>query len=271
MKFRLPEIVLGSFLTVAVFAVGMLFASSYQPSPAAKNQSQQSEPAGQNRAGPATSHANDGQAAQHKEEKNEFWSAKLTDWLLAVFTFFLVAFTGALVRSTNRLWKAALDQARVSENAFAQLEGPVIEANRITLDVIQGPAGPGDPAPTVKFWLKNRGRGPGFIVRAFGRLIALPHGVKIPLAPQYGKPQLSNMALAAGEETPDSLDFVLEAPNGAPEPELALVFYGYVEYRGVFGGVSTWAWGLSPSKSGRFNVVGGTAYNYRKYEPDRKT
>jgi hypothetical protein len=110
MKFRVPDIVLGAFLTVAVFAMGMLFASSYQPGPSAKNQSQQSETAAKNSDAskpPVAEYSKEGQAAQHKEEKSEFWSAKLTDWLLAVFTLFLVAFTAALVRSTNRLWIAS--------------------------------------------------------------------------------------------------------------------------------------------------------------------
>jgi hypothetical protein len=34
MRFRAPELFLGAFLAVAVFAMGMLFTSSYQPSPA---------------------------------------------------------------------------------------------------------------------------------------------------------------------------------------------------------------------------------------------
>jgi hypothetical protein len=94
MKVRSHEVFLGCFLTVAVFAVGMLFASSYQPSPAAKNPSQQSETAAQNRDASKpflADHARDGQTTQHKEEKSEFWSAKLTDWLLAAFTALLVA------------------------------------------------------------------------------------------------------------------------------------------------------------------------------------
>lgn len=36
----------------------------------------------------------------------EFWSAKLTDWLLAVFTLALVVVTYLLWNSTNKLWKS---------------------------------------------------------------------------------------------------------------------------------------------------------------------
>jgi hypothetical protein len=43
-------------------------------------------------------------------------------------------------------------------------------------------------------------------------------------------------------------------------------FYGFVEYRDVFGGVSTWAWGFEPGDNGRFAIAGGAKYNYRKYD-----
>jgi hypothetical protein len=129
MKFRVPDIVLGALLTVAVFATGMLFASSYQPGPAAKNQSHQTEAAAQDGHATmpiATEHAADSKAAQHKEEKSEFWSAKLTDWLLAVFTLFLVAFTAALVRSTNKLWRAGNQQFELARQEFISSHRPKI-------------------------------------------------------------------------------------------------------------------------------------------------
>jgi hypothetical protein len=136
MKFRPYEIFLGCFLTVAIFAMGMLFESSYQPSPAAKNQSQQAEPATQNHdtgIPPVTNHAKDGQTTQHKEEKSEFWSAKLTDWLLAAFTALLVAFTYRLWKSTDKLWIAGERQigvaersATVAERALTDIERPYL-------------------------------------------------------------------------------------------------------------------------------------------------
>jgi hypothetical protein len=127
MKFRVPEIILGALLAVAVFAIGALFASSYQPSPAAKNQSQQAEPAGQNGDAskpPVADHAKNGQAAQHKEEKSEFWSAKLTDWLLAVFTFFLVAFTYRLWKSTEKLWETTDASVKLAREEFITSHRP---------------------------------------------------------------------------------------------------------------------------------------------------
>jgi hypothetical protein len=55
-------------------------------------------------------------------QHGEFWNAKLTDWLLAVFTLALVLFTRELVQSTNRLWDAGERQreAMMAANVAAQ-------------------------------------------------------------------------------------------------------------------------------------------------------
>jgi hypothetical protein len=272
MRFRTTELLFGMLLAVSIFAVGILFSVSYQSPPTTNNQGQQSEaasPYSRSSKATVTESATDGQAAQRKEEKSEFWSAKLTDWLLAVFTLFLVAFTGALVKSTNRLWDAAKEQARITENGFAQLEGPVIEACNITLELRDGPVREGDKPPTVSFWLKNRGRGPGFIGRMCGHFVLLPGG-KIPTEPLYKETHISNMALGAGEQTDHPLEYTLEVPTTEDSLiKAGFFFYGFVEYRGVFGGVSTWAWGFEPGDNGRFAIAGGTKYNYRKYDPNK--
>jgi hypothetical protein len=97
-------------------------------------------------------------------DKLNFYSALIT----ALATGAIGYFTLTLKQSTDRLWDAAKEQARITENAFSQLEGPLIQASNLSFDMIEGPARPGDPQPTINIWLKNRGRGPGFIVvRAF--------------------------------------------------------------------------------------------------------
>jgi hypothetical protein len=56
-------------------------------------------------------------------EHGEFWTAKLTDWLLALFTLALVFFTRELVRSTNRLWEAGEKQmGTIERNAQIKSE-----------------------------------------------------------------------------------------------------------------------------------------------------
>lgn len=198
------------------------------------------------------------------------WENAGHDNVVAFGTITVSLFTYALWRSTNKLWDAARDQARITENSFAQLEGPIIQASNLTLNLTEGIAHEEDPPPTVNMWLKNRGRGPGFIVRMCGHFVLLPGGA-IPAQPDYREIQISNMALGAGEETDYPVQFPLEVPvdqNGLIKA--GFLFYGFVEYRGVFGGLSTWAWSFEPDRaSKRFSVAGGTRYNYRKYEPDK--
>jgi hypothetical protein len=184
MKFRLHEIVLGALLTVAVFAMGMLFSPSHQPSPAGKYQSQQTERAAQDREASKPSAAEGAKAGQdhpQQDDKSEFWSAKLTDWLLAIFTFFLVTFTGGLWWSTSRLWiatKIAADAAQVAaehipivEGAYvhALVEGNVIDKrlNSIGDDV-------SSPEIPLEITLSNFGKTPAFVNHVSARLSCPP-------------------------------------------------------------------------------------------------
>jgi hypothetical protein len=117
-------------LAVAIFAMGMLFASSYNPGPSANNQGQQTEPAAQNGHGSKAATVDDakgGNAQKQQESGGEFWSAKLTDWLLAAFTALLVAFTYRLWKSTDNLWSASREE-------FVATHRP-----RVILRYIQGP------------------------------------------------------------------------------------------------------------------------------------
>jgi hypothetical protein len=81
MKFRVPEIFLGCFLTIAVFAMGFVFSSSYHP----PQSTEQSQP-----------HSAD----DHKRSK------EATEERLADYTWWLALLTGALAVSTVGLWVA---------------------------------------------------------------------------------------------------------------------------------------------------------------------
>jgi hypothetical protein len=213
MRFRIPELFLGAFLAVAIFATGMLFATSYYSSPTTNNQSKQTESTAQDgHAGiPITENAADSQTAQHKEEKSEFWSAKLTDWLLASFTLFLVAFTGALVRSTNRLWQAAIDQGRLTENAFAQLEGPLIDISKITAEIeVASPHYSAENGPRVSVHFKNHGRGPASITMLNCRFAFIE---KLPDIPPYlkGTARATTLSRSRKSAQGDKWNFCLKA------------------------------------------------------------
>jgi hypothetical protein len=109
MRFRVPEFLLGVLFAIAVFAMGMLFAPLHNSHPSSQNPTQYAETAVQNestgKAPPANgSHA--GQDHEQQETKGEFWSAKLSDWVLVAFTGLLVLFTYRLWKSTDKLWEA---------------------------------------------------------------------------------------------------------------------------------------------------------------------
>jgi hypothetical protein len=114
MKVRVPELFLGVFLAVAVFAMGMLFQASYNPGPASSSQTQHSKTATKP---PATDRVDAGQPDEQREGKSEFWFAKLSDWMLTAFTGLLVLFTYRLWKSTDRLWEAGEKQFRQASAA----------------------------------------------------------------------------------------------------------------------------------------------------------
>jgi hypothetical protein len=190
MRFRPPEIFLGSFLTVAVFAMGMVFWSSYQPSPAAKNQSQQTEGAAQDRetSKPPTAEGTKvSQGHQQQEYKSEFWSAKLTDWLLTIFTALLGVFTYRLWKSTDNLWaesklqrtenKLTADrQFETTQKSIELARQEFVSTHRpriILREAIIGSVLEGEPI-NVSFHLANVGETAGRIVRSSVRVQIVP-------------------------------------------------------------------------------------------------
>jgi hypothetical protein len=112
---------------------------------------------------------------------NEFFSAKLTDWLLAILTFFLVLFTYRLWRSTDKLWaagekqiavardsadaaKEAADAARDQTLNFAKLERPylyIFNARGLNIDQDQE-----DPFHYLNYSVANYGKTPALVESA---------------------------------------------------------------------------------------------------------
>ena len=94
LKANIPEIVLGVFLTVAIFAAGMVFESSL------------------------SSPANDKiQQLSSSQITPEHAADKTTDWLLVALNFLLVV-------STSLLWRANNRSAKIAESALTGLERP---------------------------------------------------------------------------------------------------------------------------------------------------
>jgi hypothetical protein len=99
LKANIPEIILGVFLTVAVFSTGMVFESSRTPS-----------------AGGNSQHSTDQRSGSPTPESA---ADKTTDWLLVGLNFFLVI-------STLLLWKANNRSTKIAERALTELEAPFL-------------------------------------------------------------------------------------------------------------------------------------------------
>jgi hypothetical protein len=148
-KFRIPEIFFGALLTVAIFAMGFVVASSMPP------QSQQIEKVDHPEA------ANDG-----VERTAEKQIAYYTKWL-AWFTLALVAVSGIqgyfLLRA-DKTARIAADAARDQTLNFAKLERPylyIFNASGLKIDHDQE-----DPFYYLKYSVANYGKTPARIESA---------------------------------------------------------------------------------------------------------
>jgi hypothetical protein len=163
LRFRIPEIVLGVLLTVAVFAIGYVVASSMQPP------SQQIE---------KTDHPQT--ADEGGERTAEKQIAYYTKWL-ALFTGALVAVSGIqgyfLLRA-DRTARIAANAAQLSAESAHGLALPIVGADSPHLLDIDGPVPTGEPyggsdvtglpgkfsaIPAINF--RNEGQTPAFPVK----------------------------------------------------------------------------------------------------------
>jgi hypothetical protein len=130
LKMRAPELMIGALMTVALIALGMLYEASRHTEISSRDQTQQTQAADQHTERSVGNGGESRRADNGDKKEGEFWSAKLTDWLLAVFTFFLVLFTYKLWQSTNNLWvetkRLAISQERdtqILQRAYLSVEG----------------------------------------------------------------------------------------------------------------------------------------------------
>ncbi len=143
-------------------------------------------------------------------EKGDWYdtfSAHPTEWLLVLFNLFLVAFTGLLWRSTDKLWKDGIDQLEHTRNEAGQarfnrireearlneqieIARQTVEAAKtefisthrpriILREAIIGTFLEGTPISVI-FHLANMGDTAGTVVRSYVRVDTVPRG-PIPL------------------------------------------------------------------------------------------
>jgi hypothetical protein len=190
MRFRMPELFLGAFLAVAIFAMGMLFVASYQKDQSSQYPAQNADAAPKNKAtrNPATPDGtNPGQRHEQQEAKSEFWSAKLSDWALVAFTGLLVLFTYRLWQSTDKLWAAGEKQIHIALRTAQAAVG--VEIPRLFVSDLQfqqpevGNLGAHLQFPRISISVKNFGRTPAFLGQQSSELLVAPFLPEIPVYP----------------------------------------------------------------------------------------
>src|SRR5216684_9378641 len=137
LRANIPEIILGVFLTVAVFAMGMVFESSRTPTSSEKTQQ-------------SNNYSGTPIAPEHTADKT-------TDWLLVALNFLLVVSTGLLWRANNR-------SAKIAERALTGLERPWLFLEGTTISRRDLPGQQLIPNNWfIKLHWKNVGRAPALI------------------------------------------------------------------------------------------------------------
>lgn len=194
-RFRIPEVFLGCFLTIAVFATGMLFAwdGRYSGQPTRSNHSGEPE-----------------KPTSNKSDPKPFWENATTD-PVAAFTLGLVfvgLFQAGLFFVQLRFMRKGMDDATAAANAASNSASAAIEANKINRDNFLadhrpwlGPSGaPNFVAPLspvkggyttgVEINILNAGRSPAFKVHVVAELYLMdPKGGTL-LVPERLKKKL---------------------------------------------------------------------------------
>jgi hypothetical protein len=218
MRFRVPEIVLGAFLTVAVFAVGVLFSSGHRPINDGPKQHSTEQSAQK--------------IAEHSAKTESLWvptdSVGLYTLVLAVFTGLLVGVSGIqgyfLLRA-DKTARIAANAADLNARASIALALPIIAATTPELLEVDHAIADGEPyagspilglpnkfsmIPTIKF--ENEGQTPAYPA---GLEIEWRIGAK----PWEGTPHVrtydySTMALTKGGEAWNpTIHFGIEIPD----------------------------------------------------------
>lgn len=266
-RFRVPEIFLGCFLTVAVFAAGMLFERSKQSSRPAQSISKQET-------------ASEGSKAQNPDA-DLTGSTWLTKDAAGFFTFGLVIIgigQAILFWFQLRYMRQGMDDATMAAKAAAisadtareqvaltkigivDLErayiavGPTQIFRRPTT-VMGAPSGRRETA--VKLLIHNTGRTSATIVTVYGEFSRNAPAGDVPIY-ENGSSIETDLSIAIGAESILPLDFA----DPYLEPQY---FWGYIEYIDIFREkrTSRFCCIIFPEDlpaSGRFTIAGSFAW-----------
>jgi hypothetical protein len=248
MRFRVPEIFLGAFLAVAIFAMGMLFSSQYPRQAAQSDSSEKSS-----------------QTTGNKSEPKGFWESVATD-PVAAFTLGLV-FVGAfqvglfyvqlkLIGETLAPAKEAAEAAKLNADALMAAEGAhlyvIVKGDNIT-NIFQlagrydNSPGMNDSkmnAPALQYVLKNYGKTPAMLLHVW-------HGISIQKNPGERRTLVArDVALeiiGVGSESAEATvtydkPFKFGEARSLVSEETVLCFYGEADYKDTFGAIIHLEW-----------------------------
>ncbi len=265
-------------IVLALFScwiIGFGLVASYHPGPSAKHQSQQAETVAQDREASkpaAVNRAQSGESHDQQESKGEFWTAKLTDWLLAGFTFFLMLFTYRLWKSTDKLWVAgekqiavaheAAEAAKLNAEALISSERAhlfIIVVNNNLFDALRGSYWylrvrndttlldhRMQPRPELEFIIKNTGRTAAIMQDISYQLIQV--AAETTLFEFAVQDTIVNPVLEGGQETspptPCIFESALTVADGVAgiEGSRPFFFYGSITFRDTFRQQHEYRW-----------------------------
>jgi hypothetical protein len=246
MRYRVPEIFLGVFLSVAIFAMGMTFSSViFSPNQSTEHESQSEHPKDK---APKIGNA---ESADDRIAKYTLWLAILTGGLVIVSVF-----QGYFLIRADRTARIAANAAAEGAEAQIALEGARLTClptsssywNEIGRWADRWPNSPDMPLRrtfAVLFVLKNYGKTPATITGVNARLIRsreAPGNINIetPFLELPGEIVVGAGLRSEGEfKVEFSQFFRLEEAIQVQNGELNIWFNGRVIYDDVFGRVGT--------------------------------
>jgi hypothetical protein len=240
MRFRIPELFLGAFLSVAIFAMGMVFSSQYS------RQTTQAD---------GTEKSN--QPATSKSEPKGFWEGVTTD-PVAAFTLGLVfvgAFQVGLFWVQLKIIGESLTDAKIAADAAkraAKATEDAVELSRDTAQrqlrayVIAGPSGVRyedllKDRIVVEVTIRNTGQTPAREMTVVSRTCVLAYPLEMPFdftlvsGPDPSHSTLGKDQTLLHESDADAIltgDEMLRVTN--PEGGFRVYTYGTIDYRDVF-------------------------------------
>lgn len=261
MQFRTPEILLGCFLTIAVFSMGMIFSLSGTQNEAAKNSPARPHETGQT------------ETPDDRIAKYTLWLAILTGGLVVVS-----GIQGYFLLRADKTARITAEAAQAQTHNFTKLERPYIYvygAKGLECDFDQP-----DPYDFLKYSVANYGKTPATIESA--RLkICVGESPQTPTAVQVWHSLVARPIVTPNERREDLTETVPfeiatsqyadenTPPSSLTVPDLedGTEFYFWVQitYRGPFSvGHETsacWRW---DEESVRLIKHGGDEYNFTR-------